>query len=141
MARFARSSLLMLLLVVTATACAGPSSSSSSAQGPRTMVPVADVKAIAGTWTGIAARSAGSGREDWLELTVNENGTFKASAARQTGALVGDGTLQVNDGKVLAVGRNGRAVLTLYERSGPLLVMDFTDTDGIKYSAELRRKS
>jgi hypothetical protein len=105
------------------------------------MVPVADLKAVAGTWTGIAARSAGSGREDWLEITVNENGTFKASAARQTGTLIGDGTLRVSDGKVLAEGRNGRAVLTLYERSGPLLVMDFTDKDGIKYSAELRRKS
>jgi hypothetical protein len=38
----------------------------------------------------------------------------------------------------MAAGSHGTAVLTLYNRLGPLLVMDATVMNGVKHSAELR---
>src|SRR4051794_19988434 len=125
----------VLLVVATMTGCAG-ARTVSERQGA--VVPVTDLGAVAGTWEGLAARDS-SDREDWLRLSINPDGTFEGYSARQIGVFAGKGTLAVRDGKVAAVGPHGKAVLTLYERNGPLLLMRFTDTDGVTYSGQLRR--
>jgi hypothetical protein len=124
-------------VVTAAVACAGPQTSSG---GPGVTVPITDVKTVAGTWAGLASREAG-GQDDWLEIRLHENGTFEAFSARQIGAFIGKGTLTLNGGRITAVGPRGSAVLTLYNRQGPVLVVDFRDVNGIQYSAELRPKT
>jgi hypothetical protein len=129
------ATLLSAIVVVMMTAgCAGTQTSSS---GPGIGVPVTDLKAIAGRWSGRASRS-GSDVDDWLEVTLHDDGTFQASSAKQIGVFRDSGTLTLSAGKVLATGSHGTAVLTLSDRRGPLLVMDATETNGVKYSAELR---
>ena len=111
----------------------------TTARGTAVVIPITDVKMVAGTWTGVASRQSSS-RDDWLEVRVNEDGTFETASARQIGAVSGKGTVTVSDGKMKAVGPRGTAVLTLYDRQGRMLVMDFLDTNGVPYSAELRPK-
>ena len=126
----------VLVAMATMSACAG-SSPSSPKSG--VMVPVADVRTVAGGWAGVTSRTAGE-QDDWLELTVNEDGTFEVFSAREVGALLGKGTLSVNEGKMTALGTHGSGVLTLYDRGGRVLVLDFRDRKGNTYSGELRPK-
>ena len=133
-----RSIVWFAALVLLACACAGPQPPTSTQRGA--VVPITDLKTVAGTWAGLALRQpADSG--DWLEITLRADGTFQGVSARQVGVFMGQGTLQLRDGNVLAVGPRGTAVMTLYERRGPLLSIDFTESNGVRYSAELRPKT
>jgi hypothetical protein len=127
----------LVAVVLVAPACAGPSSSPSALA---TVVPVTDLKAVAGTWAGVATRDAG-GQTDWLELTLREDGTFEGLSARQIGAFAGRGKLQVRDGSVHASGANGTAVMTLSEQDGRVLNIRFIERNGVSYSATLRPKT
>jgi hypothetical protein len=129
--------LTVFAVVAAAEACAGPRTSSHE---PGAVVPITNVKAVAGTWAGLASRAAGSQEDDWLEMRLKEDGTYEAYSARQVGALTGKGTVTLDGGRMKAVGTHGSAVLTLYDRQGPVLVMDFRDAHGVPYSAELRPK-
>jgi hypothetical protein len=137
MPRLDRSVLWVVAIVLVASACARPQSAPSALAG---VVPVTDLKTVAGTWAGVAARDAGD-QTDWLELTLREDGTFQGLSARQIGAFAGQGTLQLRDGSVHASGANGTAVMTLYEQDGPMLTIRFTERNGVSYSARLRPKS
>jgi hypothetical protein len=132
-----RSILWLIVVVLVAAACAGPSGSASV---PTSVVPVTDLKTVAGTWAGVATRDAGDS-EDWLELTLREDGTFAGFSARQIGAFAGQGKLQLRDGTVHASGTNGTAVMTLTEQGGPVLDIRFTERNGVSYSARLRPKT
>jgi hypothetical protein len=127
-----------VLIVMTAlSGCVGARHSTHSGGA---MIPITDVASVAGTWTGVVSRVTGSAEGDWVEVNVKENGTFEAVSARQIGALLGSGTLTVTDGRIQAAGPHGTALLTLYDRQGRALVMDFRDRSGVRYSAELRPK-
>ena len=73
-------------------------------------------------------------------MSVKKDGTFQAFSARQIRALLGNGTLTITKGRMAAVGPHGTAMLTLYDRQGRALVMDFRENSGVRYSAELRPK-
>jgi len=124
-----------IVVVAGGAGCADRTASLSTG----VVIPITDVKMVAGTWAGVASRES-SRRDDWLEVQVNEDGTFETSSARQIGVVSGKGTVTVSDGTMKAVGPRGTAVLTLYDRQGRMLVMDFLDTNGVPYSAELRPK-
>lgn len=132
-----RSGLAMLIVVATVAACAGPR---TSVRTDDAVIPISDVRSVAGTWAGVVSRSTGSDEGDWLEFSVNDDGTFQAFSARQIGTLLGTGPLTITNGRMAAVGPHGTAMLTLYDRHGRALVMDFREASGVRYSAELRRK-
>jgi hypothetical protein len=128
--------LLMAMFVVMAAAgCAGTQTSSS---GPGISIPITDLKTIAGKWSGRASRLT-SDVDDWLEVTLHGDDSFEAFSAKQIGVFQDKGTLTLSGGKVMAAGSHGTAVLTLYDRRGEVLVIDTTETNGVKHSADLRQ--
>jgi hypothetical protein len=127
----------MLIVVAALPGCTGVR---DSARGSGAMIPITDVGSVAGTWVGVVSRATGSDEGDWLEMSVKNDGTFQTFSARQIGVLLGNGTLTITDGRLAAVGPRGTAMLTLYDRQGRALVLDFRETGGVRYSAELRPK-
>lgn len=131
---------LPVLLVLTATAllgCAGGSPAQAT-------VPVAiqDLKAVAGKWAGIYSRdTSSSSREDWVQLTINEDRTYELTSSRQVGVLHGRGRLTLRDGKLYGLGeRGGTLAFSLFEQGGkPLLRVAAQDAAGMNYTAELTR--
>ena len=81
------------------------------------MVPVTEVKSVAGQWAGTLARDTNP-REDWVRVTIDQDGTYDFSSARQIGVLTGKGTLSVKDGKLVGESPRGTSVYTLYDRGG-----------------------
>src|SRR5690242_17674765 len=132
-----RTCFAILIVMAAVPGCTG---ARNSALGADAIIPITDVGSVAGTWAGVVSRATGSEEGDWLEMRVNDDGTFQAFSARQIGALVGNGTLSIANGRIRAVGPHGTAMLSLYDRQGRALVMDFRENSGVRYSAELRPK-
>jgi hypothetical protein len=129
--------LLALTVAAVLAGCAGGPSTPST-------VPVAiqDIKTVAGKWSGVYSRDTSSmSREDWVQLAINENGTYEFTSFRQVGALHGRGKLALRDGKLYGLGeRGGTLVYSLFDRGGkPLLKVAAQDAAGLGYTAELTR--
>jgi hypothetical protein len=104
-------------------------------------VPVADVRSVAGRWAGLMDLPGGSRNEDqYVEVDVRPDGTYRAKAARTIEFLDVEGTVAVRDGQLVMQGRQGaRGQGTLFSRDGaPLLMIDMTRADGGRVSARLR---
>lgn len=103
------------------------------------MVPVTEVKSVAGHWAGTLARDTSS-REDWVQVHIEPDGTYDFTSARQIGVLSGKGKLEVKEGKLVGEGPRGTSVYTLYDRGGrQVLIVDVRLHDGVSYSAVLGR--
>ena len=129
--------LTILIVIATLSGCVG---AQDSARNGGQIIPITDVGSVAGTWTGVVFRTTGREQNDSLEINVKTDGTFQTFSARQIGALLGNGTLTIANGRMTAIGSNGTATLTLYDRQGRTLVMDFVGNTGVRYSGELRPK-
>lgn len=80
-----------------------------------TTVPIADFKSVAGKWEGTLTRGHGP-KDDWLVLTILDDGSFEAVSTRLIGVMRGTGRLTLADGKLVAQGERGTAVLALATR-------------------------
>ena len=104
------------VLVLAVTGC-GTGASSTSA-GSATAVAVSNTSAVAGKWTGLMELEGGGDREDFVELTIDPDGTYRAGASRTIGLMDAKGKITVADGKIRLVGdRGAQATGTLYERA------------------------
>lgn len=127
-----RTSVALALAAVTLVSCA-----QSTGRGRATLVPVPDFATVAGTWTGLA-RQGGSTLDDWVELTIRNDGTYESSSARTVGAFKESGALRLEDGTLRSSSPTGSATYRLYYQGGArILIADYTSKDGIPYSAEL----
>jgi hypothetical protein len=80
-----------------------------------TAVPITDVKSVAGKWEGQLTRGHGP-RDDWMEITIREDGTYELVSFRTIGVLRGNGRVAVDGGKLRAQGERGTATLALATR-------------------------
>jgi hypothetical protein len=127
-----------LAVGLTLAGCAGGSAS------PRTTTAMAvtDVTTVAGAWSGLLELEGGGDRNDFVELTVDRSGAYRASAARTVGLLDAKGTVAVTEGKIRLEGERGaRATGTLY---GPMasperaLLLEGATPSGRRFSVRLR---
>jgi hypothetical protein len=130
---------LALALVVGLAGCAGSDSASS---GP---VAIPNVASVAGKWVGLLEIAGSRDRQDYLEVTIADDGTYRAASARTIGLLDARGTVSVSGGKLLIQGeRGGKGVGTLFTQTGQpprLLQVNGTASDGRPYIVRLRPQS
>lgn len=128
----------MAVVGLALAGCAGGSAS------PRTaaVTTVTDVTNVAGIWTGLLEVEGGGDRDDFIELTVDKSGAYRASAARTVGLLDAKGTIAVTDGKVRLQGdRGARATGTLYASSASperALLLEGATPSGRRFSVRLK---
>jgi hypothetical protein len=129
-----------LAIVLGLAGCA--SSGSATAGGP---VAITDVASIAGKWVGLLEISGSRDREDYVEVTIAGDGTYRATSARTIGIMDAKGTVSVSDGKLLIQGeRGGKGIGTLFTQTGQpprLLQVNGTAGDGRPYIVRLRPQS
>ena len=125
-----------LLLVLGAAGCAGSGTTTSTAP-----VAVTDVSSVAGKWVGLLSITGARDREDYVEVIVDANGTYRASAARTIGVLDTKGTITASGGRLLIKGDSGgQGTATLYTQPPPdqrMLVVNGTASDGRTYILRL----
>jgi hypothetical protein len=135
--RFGRWTALGLLLVLGLAGCA-----SNGATTPTAPVAVTDVSSIAGKWAGLLSITGSRDREDYVEVTVDGNGAYRASSARTIGVLDTKGTVTASGGRLVIKGDSGgQGTATLYTQPPPderMLVVNGTASDGRAYTLRLR---
>jgi hypothetical protein len=105
-------------------------------------VTVTDVSSVAGRWAGLLSITGSRDREDYVEVIVDGNGAYRASAARTIGVLDTKGTVTASGGRLLIKGDGGgQGTATLYRQPPPderMLVVNGTASDGRAYTLRLR---
>ncbi len=140
MDRLIRGSVLLTLgwAALTWSGCAGIEPRQPPAS---TIVPISDLKTVAGKWEGALERHPPASEllgEDWLTLTIEDSGTFEFESDRDIGVLKGSGSLHLRDGTLESEWERGGATYTLHERDGKsVLIMQAHDRKGTRYHAEL----
>jgi hypothetical protein len=121
-------------MVFVLAGCAGTSAG--------TAVPVADMKSVAGKWTGLIDMA--SDPESFVELTIDESGAYRASAARTIGVMDAQGKIVIvgNGGLVFKGDSGSQATATLFtqpSQSQRTLVVEGVTPAGRRFSARLHQ--
>jgi hypothetical protein len=128
-----------LALLLGLAGCASTGASTASSTAP---VTVTDVSSVAGRWAGLLSITGSRDREDYVEVIVDGNGAYRASAARTIGVLDTKGTVTASGGRLLIKGDSGgQGTATLYKQPPPderMLVVNGTASDGRVYTLRLR---
>ena len=126
-----------LALVLGLGGCAGGGTTTTTAP-----VVVTDVASVTGKWVGLLSITGSRDREDYVEVTVEGSGAYRASAARTIGVLDTKGTVTVSGGRLLIKGDSGgQGTAFLYTQPPPdqhMLVVNGTAADGRAYTLRLR---
>ena len=85
--------------------------------GSSTMVPVTDLKSLAGKWAGVA-EGPGSAQQDYVEMNIKADGTYDVTTSRTMGRFRGAGKITLRDGQLTLQGADSRGVGTLMSGSG-----------------------
>jgi hypothetical protein len=126
-----------LLLLLAHAGCAAATRESAGGGSP---VRVTDLGSLAGRWTGIGDLPGHRNDEQYIEVTLRNDGTYEATSARTIGFMDARGRVQLSDGRLLIEGANGaRGTATLYDGGGQrTLVVQMTAAKGGNMSARLR---
>jgi hypothetical protein len=128
-----------VVIVLALGGCAG-----GGASAARTPVVVTDVASVVGKWTGLLETEGSGDRNDFVELTVDSSGAYRASTARTIGAINAAGTVLVSDGKMLFKGdRGSQATGTLYAApTDPrrTLLLQGATSSGRRFTARLQQQ-
>lgn len=116
---------LMLLLLIPA-GCASLASDSASRGTP---VAVTSVATVAGRWAGLSYLPGDRMDENYIEVTLRNDGSYEATSARTIGFMDARGRVQVSDGRLLIHGDSGsRGTATLYSAGGERTLLVEMDT-------------
>src|SRR5262249_53763472 len=104
----------LALIVVALAGCARSGTAGSS--GP---VAITNLASISGKWVGLLEIAGSGDREDYIEVTIATDGTYRAASARTIGIMDARGTASVSEGKLLIQGERGsKGVGTLFTQTG-----------------------
>src|SRR5215470_13102993 len=138
--RAGKSEVYALWLALGLAGCAGNGSATATAP-----LPITDIASIAGKWVGLLEIAGSRDRQDYVEVTIAGDGTYRASSARTIGLLDTKGQVKVADGRLLIQGDSGgKGTATLYSQPGQpprLLQVNGTSGDGRPYIVRLRPQS
>ena len=122
-------------LVLLAIGC---QSSGTTTKRQWTHSPIESFRSIAGKWAGIMVSEPKARHDDWVRVSISNDGRYEFSNYRTVGVFTGRGQFDLVDGKLSVMTERGSA-------TGSLLVSDEVHMlrfvgemkDGTKYTAEL----
>jgi hypothetical protein len=131
----------LVVVVQAALACAVFAASAKTQWSP---TEITDIKSIAGKWEGIMIRTPKSRTDDWVNVSIQDNGDYEFASYRTTGVFSGKGNLAVKDGKAMAQGEKGSVTVQLFTektKNQSMLKAEGKGKDGVSYRAELKKAS
>lgn len=103
---------------------------------------ITDIKSISGKWEGLMIRTPKSKSDDWVNVSIQDNGDYEFASYRTIGVFSGKGNLAVKDGKAMAQTERGNVtiqLLTEKTKGENMLKAEGKGKDGISYRAELKK--
>ena len=105
---------------------------------------ISDFKSIAGKWEGLLIRTPTAKNDDWVNVSIQDNGDYEFVSYRTIGVFSGKGKLAVKDGKAEAQNEKGSLTMQLFTdktKGQSMLKAESKGKDGIFYRAELQKAS
>jgi hypothetical protein len=119
MGRRRRTFVRVMLALMTGMLIASSTELDAASRSRPTAVAISDIKSVAGRWSGILyGRPGGTRQQDWVELALHEDGTYRLASARMIGVFSGSGTLSLADGRLASQGEKAQVMLTLHQGGG-----------------------
>ncbi len=103
---------------------------------------ITDIKSISGKWEGLMIRTPKATNDDWVNVSIQDNGDYEFASFRTIGVFSGKGNLAVKDGKAVAQGEKGNVTIELFTdkaKGQSMLKAEGKGKDGISYRAELQK--
>ena len=138
MLRLMSLSSLVLLLLVHGGCASG--TANTTARG--TPIAVTDVGMVVGRWAGLSDLPGHRNDDEYVEVTLHDDGTYEATSARTIGFMDAHGRVALNDGRLLITGNSGsNGTATLYSIGGQqTLWIEMTTVRAGNVTARLRPK-
>jgi hypothetical protein len=129
-------------LVVLLLGHAGCASAAAGVAGRGTQIPVTNVGSVVGRWVGLSDLPGHRNDDQYVEVTVRDDGTYEATSARTIGFMDARGRLQLSDGRLLIQGNDGaHGTATLYSADGQrTLLVEMVSAKAGNVTARLRPK-
>jgi hypothetical protein len=119
MGRYQPTIVCVMLALIASTIIVVPADLFAAEPSRLAAVPIPDIKSVAGRWSGIVyGRPGGTRGQDWVELALQEDGTYTLASARTIGVFTGSGKVSLVDGRLTAEGEKARVAFTLYHGGG-----------------------
>jgi hypothetical protein len=108
-----------------------------------TAVAVTDIASVAGRWVGLLEKAGSEDREDFVELTIDKRGVYRAVAVRTVGVMDAQGRMDVvGGGRMRFKGNSGaQGTATLHSQPAQpqrVLVVEGVTATGRHFHARLR---
>ena len=105
---------------------------------PSILVSISTFNNAVGKWTGALKATPRLKNDDWMTLTVRNDGSYDFESVRTIGIFHGKGTFTLIDGKLRTETERGWALATLFEEGGRrMLKVEGKTKDGTQYTADL----
>jgi hypothetical protein len=115
----------------------GCAAGAGQGNGHGTPVTVADVKTVAGRWSGVLEIS-GRRHEDFVEVMISPEGSYEMRGARTVGVLDAEGRVEAAGGTLRFLGSRAAGTGTLYAKDGRrTLVVEGRSDRGERVSVRL----
>lgn len=100
--------------------------------------PIDSFDLVAGKWAGLLVRAPKVRKDDWIRLSIDNDGRYEFSSYRTIGVFSGQGHFTLDDGKLTVTTERGTATGSLFVSNGSRM-MRFIGImeDGVQYAAEL----
>lgn len=101
--------------------------------------PIESFGSVAGKWDGLLVRSPKVRGDDWLRVTIADDGQYEFASYRTAGMFSGRGQFTLTEGKLTVTTERGTASGSLYVSDNlRMLRMSGVMEDGTKYAAQLQ---
>ena len=126
-----------IIALQAALACGGFTAGEKAQWSP---TEITDFKSIAGKWEGLLIRTPTAKDDDWVNVSIQDNGDYEFVSYRTIGVFSGKGKLTVKDGKAVTQNEKGSLTMQLFTdktKGQSMLKAESKGKDGIDYRAEL----
>ena len=101
-------------------------------------LPIESFASVAGNWAGVLVRTPKARRDDWVRLTIANDGEYVFESFRTIGVFSGRGHLSLTEGKLTVSSDRGSATGSWFASDGArMLLFVGMMKDGTVYTAEL----
>ena len=110
--------------------------------GRGTPIRLTNVGSVAGCWAGLSDLRGHRTEDQYVELTLRDDGTYEATSAREIGFMDARGRVQLSYGRLVIQGGDGASgTATLYSVDGqPTLLVEMAIGRTRSLTARLRPK-
>lgn len=140
MGNFARAAQGVVLMAAIGSGVIACSPVERPGASPLEPISIADLSSVAGTWEGLLVQSPPSRRDDWVRLTIQQDGAYHFEAVRTIGVFTGNGKFSVENGKLIARSEKGTISLQLHrhaDKDDRVLRGEGRSGEGMTYHADL----